>query len=49
VKAARETAAEAMTRVIAALMNLGIADKDIQTTTVSLQPAYDYSTQANPP
>jgi uncharacterized protein len=49
VKAARETAAEAMTRVIAALKKLGIADKDIQTTTVSLQPAYDYSTQGNPP
>lgn len=49
VKAARETAAEAMTRVIAALKKLGIADKDIQTTTVSLQPAYDYSTQTNPP
>ena len=49
VKAARETAAEAMTKVIAALKQLGIADKDIQTTTVSLQPAYDYSTQTNPP
>jgi uncharacterized protein YggE len=49
VKAARETAAEAMTRVIAALKKLGITDKDIQTTTVSLQPAYDYSTQTNPP
>ena len=49
VKAARETAAEAMTRVISALKKLGIADKDIQTTTVSLQPVYDYSTQTNPP
>jgi len=49
VKAARETAAEAMTRVIAALKKLGIADKDIQTTTVSLQPAYDYAAQTNPP
>jgi uncharacterized protein YggE len=49
VKAARETAAEAMTRVIAALKKLGIADKDIQTTAVSLQPAYDYSAQTNPP
>jgi len=38
-----------MTKVIAALKQLGIADKDIQTTTVSLQPAYDYSTQTNPP
>jgi uncharacterized protein YggE len=49
VKAARETAAEAMTRVVAALKKLGIADKDIQTTTVSLQPAYDYAGQTNPP
>jgi len=49
VKAARETAAEAMTRVIAALKKLGIADKDMQTTTVSLQPAYDYAAQTNPP
>ena len=49
VKAARETAAGAMTKVIAALKKLGIADKDIQTTTVSLQPAYDYAAQTNPP
>src|SRR5665213_1837571 len=39
----------AMTRVIAALKALGIADKDIQTSNVSLQPTYDYSTNANPP
>lgn len=49
VKAARTAAAEAMTRMLAALKKLGIADKDIQTTTLSLQPNYDYSTNSNPP
>jgi uncharacterized protein len=49
VKAARADAAATMTRVIAALKALGIADKDIQTTNLSLQPAYDYSANANPP
>jgi uncharacterized protein YggE len=49
VKAARESAAVAMTRVVAALKKLGIADKDIQTTILSLQPVYDYSTSTNPP
>ena len=41
VKAAQADAAGAMTRVIAALKALGIADKDIQTSNVSLQPTYD--------
>jgi uncharacterized protein len=49
VKAARESAAQRMTAVIAALKHLGIDDKDIQTTTLSLQPSYDYSTNTNPP
>ena len=49
VKAARADAAATMTRVVAALKALGIADKDIQTTNLSLQPAYDYSANANPP
>ena len=49
VKAARAAAAESMTRVVAALKKLGIADADIQTTTLSLQPIYDYSTNSNPP
>ena len=49
VKAAREAAAESMTRVVAALKKLGIADADIQTTILSLQPIYDYSTNTNPP
>lgn len=49
VKAAREAAAASMTKVVDALKKLGIADKDIQTTTISLQPVYDYSTSTNPP
>ena len=49
VKAAQADAASAMTKVIAALKALGIADKDIQTSNVSLQPAYDYSSNSNPP
>lgn len=49
VKAARADAAATMTKVIAALKALGIADKDIQTANLSLQPAYDYSANANPP
>jgi len=49
VRIARETAAEAMTQVVAALKKLGIADADIQTTILSLQPIYDYSTNSNPP
>jgi len=49
VKTAREQAASAMTKVIAGLKGLGIADKDIQTTMLSLQPTYDYSANTNPP
>ena len=49
VKAARAAAADSMTKVIAALKALGIADKDIQTAGLSLQPTYDYSANANPP
>ena len=49
VKAARSTAATSMTAVIASLKKLGVADKDIQTTTLSLQPTYDYSANTNPP
>jgi uncharacterized protein YggE len=49
VKAARATAAKSMTAVIAALKALGIADKDIKTSWVSLQPTYDYQSGTNPP
>ncbi len=47
-KAARETAAAAMTKVVAAIRNLGIADKDIATANVSLGPTYDYPQNATP-
>ena len=49
VKAARAAAAESMNRVIAALKKLGIADADLQTSGLSLQPVYDYSNNGNPP
>jgi uncharacterized protein YggE len=49
VKAARAAAAKSMTAVIAALKQLGIADRDIQTSNVSLQPTYDYQNGTNPP
>jgi len=49
VKEARADAAARMTRVIDGLKKLGIADKDIQTTTISLQPTYDYTNNGNPP
>ncbi|MGH2406864.1 MAG: SIMPL domain-containing protein [Candidatus Limnocylindrales bacterium] len=49
VKAARADAATAMTAVIAALKAAGIADADITTTTLSLQPQYDYSNSGAAP
>jgi uncharacterized protein YggE len=49
VKAVRESAATSMTKVMAALKKLGIADKDIQTASVSLQPTYDYNVGTYPP
>ncbi|HEY7827073.1 MAG TPA: SIMPL domain-containing protein [Candidatus Limnocylindrales bacterium] len=49
VKAAQADAAAAMTKVLAALKALGIDDKDIQTSNVSLQPTYDYQNGSNPP
>ncbi|MEO8468714.1 MAG: SIMPL domain-containing protein [Chloroflexota bacterium] len=49
VKAARTANATAMTAVIASLKKLGIAGKDIQTTTLSLQPVYDYSANSSAP
>lgn len=41
--AAREAAAGAMTKVVDAIKKGGVADKDIQTSSLSLQPVYDYS------
>ena len=49
VKDARAGNAAAMTAVIASLKKLGIADKDIQTTILSLQPVYDYSSNSSAP
>jgi uncharacterized protein YggE len=45
-KAARDAAATAMSGVVDALKKLGIADKDIQTTQVSLNAVYDYPTNS---
>lgn len=49
VKDARAGNAKAMTAVIASLRKLGIADKDIQTTILSLQPVYDYASNSSAP
>jgi uncharacterized protein YggE len=49
VKDARAIAATRMNRVIDALKKLGIADKDIQTTMISLEPNYANSNGENPP
>jgi uncharacterized protein YggE len=43
VRAARADAAKAMTAVITALKKVGLADADIQTSAINLQPLYDYS------
>lgn len=48
VKAARADAAAAMQGVVKALRAAGIAERDIQTTTLSLQPVYQYPTNASP-
>lgn len=42
VDAARADAAAAMTAILAAVRGAGIADRDIRTTLVSVQPRYDY-------
>jgi uncharacterized protein YggE len=49
VEEARAANATLMTAIISALKGLGIADRDVQTTTLSLGPVYDYSTNTNPP
>jgi uncharacterized protein len=48
VKDARNVAAAQMNKAIAALKKLGIADKDLQTTGLSLQPNYSYPNGGNP-
>jgi uncharacterized protein len=47
-KAASQAAATAMTGVVAAIRKLGIDDKDIATSMVSLGPVYDYPQNATP-
>jgi uncharacterized protein YggE len=42
-KGARDQAAQIMNAVIAALKNLGIADEDIQTSSLYINPVYDYN------
>ncbi len=49
VEEARATSAESMAGVLAVLDALGIAKRDIQTSSLSLNPVYDYSGDANPP
>jgi uncharacterized protein YggE len=49
VKDARAAAATAMQGVIKALRAAGVAERDIQTTTLSLQPIYDYRTSGTAP
>ena len=46
-KAAREAAAESMTKVVAAIKALGIDDKDIASSSISLQPVYDYTNNSS--
>jgi uncharacterized protein YggE len=49
VKEAREANATAMNRVIESLRKLGVAERDIQTSTLSLQPVYDYRSDGEQP
>ena len=49
VRAARDDAAVAMTAVISALKKAGIADDDLKTSMLSLQPQYDYSNNGSTP
>ena len=48
VRDARDAAAAAMQGVVKALLAAGIAERDIQTTTLSLTPVYQYPTNASP-
>jgi hypothetical protein len=47
-KEARDAAAAAMAKVVAAIKALGVDDKDIQSTQVSLNPVYDYPNNSSP-
>ncbi|VVB85104.1 Uncharacterised protein [uncultured archaeon] len=48
-KEASDRNAAAMTAVITALKNLGLEDKDIKTSFLSIQPLYNYSREGNVP
>ena len=48
-KDARAAAATAMQGVVKALRDAGVAERDIRTTTLSLQPVYDYNTNGSAP
>jgi uncharacterized protein len=49
VDAARRSSASALNAVIGRLRSLGIAERDVRTSIVSVQPQYDYSLQSAPP
>jgi len=49
VRDARAAAAAAMQGVVKALRAAGVAERDIRTTTLSLQPVYDYRNDGTPP
>ena len=49
VEAARNASAKALSGVIARLKALEIAERDLRTSIVSVQPQYDYSQQSAPP
>jgi hypothetical protein len=46
---ARAGSARALTAVLERLKGLGIAERDLQTSIVAVSPAYDYSSNTNPP
>ena len=49
VEAARAAGGRALNEVLARLRALGIADRDLQTSMVSVNPQYDYSREGKPP
>jgi hypothetical protein len=49
VKDARAAAARAMEGVVKALRDAGVGERDIRTTTLSLQPVYDYNSSGSAP
>jgi uncharacterized protein len=49
VQGARTAGAVALQGVLSRLRTLGVKDRDIQTSVISMTPAYDYSSNRNPP